>query len=75
MSSHLYNGIFDTCKENDIPLIIFIIIINTSIILVHTWIYFIIMKYLRENNKIEVLRWITCSILLSCIGWTEYSKF
>ena len=72
---HLYNGIFDAKKEYDIALVVFIIIVHACIISLRSSFNFIIMKYLGENDKIEVLRWIIYGTLLDCIREFVYYKY
>ena len=72
---HLYNGIYDAKKEYDVALVVFIIVVHACIISLRSSFNFIIMKYLGENDKIEVLRWIIYGTLLDCIREFVYYKY
>ena len=67
LQKHLRAGIYEAKKEYDVLLIVIVIIIHAGICAVYSSFNFTIMKYLGENNKSEVLKWIIYSALLDCV--------
>jgi len=75
LSHHLYHGIFEAKKEYDVLLVGTTIIIHAGVCSIQTSFNFTIMKYLGENNKSEVIRWIIYSALLDCVREYIYYKY